>query len=541
MTVAALHRLSARVPLRVKLIAAMLALVLAGLAVIGVAGVSVLRSHLIARADEQLRQATARLVDQLSRPLVDPDGRIMLRVPADMYGQVRAPDGTVRTETQAPWITGSPRLPEDLGGRYDEPFTVSDTGGGPSWRVMAVPVVGGGSVVVGVSLGEADRTVRRLIAIDLVVGVTVLLVLVGAGVWMVSASLRPLEAIEETAEAIAAGDLSRRVPHAEPGTEVGRLSRSLNGMLAQIEAAFRARQISEAAARESERRMRRFIADAGHELRTPLTAIRGFAELYRQGAARTPEEIDRLLGRIEDTAARMGLLVEDLLLLARLDRQRPLRLSPVDLLAVAAESVQEIRAVAPDRTVELSVEGGMAYQVMGDEPRLRQILGNLLKNAVTHTPAGTPVEVRLRPGTSAERHELHARGAPPGTPAVVCEVIDTGPGLTREQAHRVFERFYRAEESRSRQDGGTGLGLAIVAALVAAHNGVVQLETAPGRGAAFRVILPLWEEGVQPDDPPPVPEADRAPPSTAPRPPHGPSPADDPGPSTDPRTPDGRR
>ncbi|WP_119726896.1 sensor histidine kinase [Thermomonospora amylolytica] len=504
MTVAALHRLSDRTPLRVRLIAAVLTLVLVGLAMISVAGVSVLRGYLTDRADEQLRMTTERLVDQIARPLVGPDGRVVLRVPADMYGQIRAPDGTVQTETRAPWITGSPRVPADLDGRYGEPFTVPGTGDGASWRVMAAPLEGGGSVVVGVSLDEADRTVRRLIAIDLMVGLAVLLVLAGVGVWVVRASLRPLEAIEETAGAIAAGDLSRRVPHADPRTEVGRLGGSLNGMLAQIEAAFRARQISEGAARESERRMRRFVADAGHELRTPLTAIRGFAELYRQGAARTPAEVDRLIGRIEDAAARMGLLVEDLFLLARLDRQRPLELSPVDLLAVAAESVQEIRVVAPDRRIDLSVEGGMAYQVMGDEPRLRQVLGNLLKNAVTHTPAGTPVEVRLRPGTPAERHLLQTRGAPPGTPAVVCEVIDTGPGLTREQAHRVFERFYRADESRSREDGGTGLGLAIVAALVAAHNGVVQLETAPGQGATFRVLLPLWG-----DDPPRPPRAGR--------------------------------
>jgi len=314
----------------------------------------------------------------------------------------------------------------------------------------------------------------------------VLAVLVVLGVWVVRASLRPLAAVEETAGAIATGDLSRRVPEGDPRTEMGRLGRSLNTMLGQIEAAFGARAESEAAARRSEEtalrseeRMRRFIADASHELRTPLTAIRGFAEFYRQGAARSPAELDRLIGRIEETASRMGLLVEDLLLLARLDRQRPIERRPVDLLAVAADSVQEARVLAPDRKIDLSVEGGLAYQVRGDEPRLRQVLGNLLANAIAHTPEGTPVEVRLAPGT--------LRGAP----AALVAVADQGPGLSPEQAERVFERFYRADEARSRDYGGAGLGLAIVAALVAAHDGVVEADSTPGEGATFRVVLPL--------------------------------------------------
>jgi two-component system OmpR family sensor kinase len=223
--------------------------------------------------------------------------------------------------------------------------------------------------------------------------------------------------------------------------------------------------------------MRRFVADASHELRTPLTAIRGFAEFYRQGAARSPAETDRLIGRIEDSASRMGLLVEDMLLLARMDRQRPLERRPVDLLAVAADAVHEARVIAPDRHVELSVHGDVAYQVLGDEPRLRQVLGNLLANALTHTPDGTPVEVRLSTGALAE------------IPVVICEVTDQGPGLASDEASRIFERFYRADAARSQ--GGTGLGLAIVAALVASHGGTVEVDTAPGQGATFRIALPL--------------------------------------------------
>jgi signal transduction histidine kinase len=311
---------------------------------------------------------------------------------------------------------------------------------------------------------------------------------VGAAV--VRASLRPLVEMEQTARSIAAGDLTRRVPDRDPRTEVGRLGRALNTMLAQIEAAFGARAASEAsarrseeAARRSEDRMRRFVADASHELRTPLTTIRGFAELYRQGATREPAELDRLMRRIEDQAARMGLLVEDLLLLARLDQQRPLERLPVDLLALAADAVSDARAVAPDRRIELVLgddgDRGDALVVLGDAERLRQVLANLVDNALTHTPAGSPVEVRV------------GGAALDGRPGAAVEVVDHGQGLTPEQTERVFERFYRADPARSRAAGGTGLGLAIVAALVAAHDGQVRVDSLPGHGARFRVVLPL--------------------------------------------------
>jgi two-component system OmpR family sensor kinase len=256
-------------------------------------------------------------------------------------------------------------------------------------------------------------------------------------------------------------------------------------MLAQIEAAFRARAASEATARRSEERMRRFVADASHELRTPLTTIRGFAELYRQGATRDAGELDRLMRRIEDQAARMGLLVEDLLLLARLDQQRPLNRRPVDLLALAAEAVNDARAVAPDRPIELQLTngdggtGGGPLVVLGDQDRLRQVIANLMSNALTHTPAGSPIE--LRAGNRRDDGGSHA----------AIEVVDHGPGLTQEQTERVFERFYRADQARTRAHGGTGLGLSIVAALVAAHGGTVEVRSVPGQGASFRVLLPL--------------------------------------------------
>ncbi|MCP2343682.1 sensor histidine kinase [Actinomadura rupiterrae] len=490
---ARVRRTYQRVPLRVKLVVGMLVLVALGLTVMGAAGSAALRGYMIQQADVQV-QGTAEKV----RSLIIGHRNMNYRVPDNMVVQI----WTVPTEagpTNEALGSGvdsrtSPAFgTRDLAHRVGEISTVTGKDRSTKWRVLAFTEPNGDIVVIGRNLKDVHDTVRQLVTIDITVGILVLGGLGALAALVVSASLRPLRTMEATAEAIARGDLSRRVPDADPATEVGRLGASFNSMLGQIEAAFGAQARSEAAARRSEEaarrseenalrseeRMRRFVADASHELRTPLTAIRGFAEFYRQGAARTPEELDRLIGRIEETAARMGLLVEDLLLLARLDRQRPVERRPVDLLAVAADAVQETRVVAPDRPIDLDVEGSIAYQILGDEPRLRQVLGNLLTNAVVHTPDGSAIEVRLRPGTLN------------GAPAAVCEIADHGPGLNPEQAERVFERFYRADKARSREDGGTGLGLAIVAALVAAHEGRVEVDAGPGTGATFRVILPL--------------------------------------------------
>ena len=383
-----------------------------------------------------------------------------------------------------------------------------------------------------------------------------------------------------TAGEIAKGHLDHRVPEGDPRTEVGSLGRSLNAMLAQIERAFHAQEESEQAAHESEERMRRFIADASHELRTPLTTIRGFAAHYRMrggaGAGRRgvngggggrsedqeqssrtdavvpqsangsavagltsegpsrgvepgssspdgmpPEELDHLIGRVEAEATRMGLLVEDLLTLARLDQQRPLNLAPVDLLTLAADAVQDARIVSPGRPIDLVVAPGTAFLVDGDEQRLRQVLGNLVNNAITHTPAGTPVRVKIGAGTLPSPEERQPGGASSanGTgfaggagsaaaaddrpvPAVVLDVEDDGPGMPAEQAQRVFERFYRADAARNRASGGTGLGLAIVAGLVNAHGGTVSVRTAPGQGADFQVRLPLSPDALASADDP---------------------------------------
>jgi len=393
-------------------------------------------------------------------------------------------------------------------------MTVSALSGGHRWRIMAFPTTFdtpngqvSGTMLVGTDVSPVYDTIGTLAHIDLIVSGVVLVALAIVGIAIVRTSLRPLTDIELTAEAFAAGDLSRRVPDRDPRTEVGRLGRSLNAMLAQVEAAFHAREKSEAAARWSEERMRQFVADASHELRTPLTAIRGYAEYYRQrggaanggrhaltagselspavGGALTEPDVDRIMQRVEQESARMGVLVEDMLLLARLDQQRPLERRPVDLLTLAADAVQDARMIAPQRKIELMVGKGAAFLVLGDEQRLRQVIGNLMSNALSHTPDGTPIDVRIF---------THGPDGRLPVPSVTLEVDDHGPGLNKEQADRVFERFYRADQARRRKTGGAGLGLAIVSALVTAHDGAVGVDTAQGSGATFWITLPLAAE-----------------------------------------------
>jgi signal transduction histidine kinase len=471
-------RLSGRTPLRVKLVAAVLALVALALVAVSVASVSAMRGYLLARTDQQLT-SVARLVSHVATQPGYEGG-----VPVTGPYRVQLHDATGRTiwqSTRQLWrpVESDPDVPANadwLAAHTGRSVTVHAVTGDVRWRVHVEPA-GTGYAVATADLRDVARTTGRLIGVEIVVGSIVLVLVAGLGVAIVRASLRSLVNIEHTAEAIAAGDLSRRVPEVDPRTEVGGLGNALNGMLSQIEMAFRAQSESEATARESEERMRRFVADASHELRTPLSVIRGFAEYYRQRDDVERAELDRLISRVEDEAVRMGVLVDDLLLLARLDQQRPLARRPADLLALAADAVQDARVLDPGREITLSVRGGSAFIVTGDDVRLRQIIGNLVNNALQHTPAGTPVEVVMGSGRLRD------------APAAVLEVVDSGPGMSPEAAERVFERFYRADPARSR--GGTGLGLSIVAGLVAAHGGTVEVETTPGAGATFRVVLPL--------------------------------------------------
>jgi two-component system OmpR family sensor kinase len=575
----ALRQLPGRIPLRIKLITAVLALVAIALLTISIVGVSFLRSYLLRQSDASLasitpsyayRQVTycmngsntcpAPGAPGLSVAWVPEDGRSITPVLVPAPSSLRS--GTPLQSQPEPaiqpvlhWLIYHP----------GQPATVPATSGNHLWRVAgyqasiatpAGPVAG--DIIVGLDVTNVYRTLDKLVSLDFIVSGAVIVALAVVGITIVRTSLRPLTDIEYTARAIAAGDLSRRVPDRDPHTEVGRLGRSLNKMLAQIEAAFYAREQSEAAARRSEERMRRFVADASHELRTPLTAIRGYAEYYRQrggmangtaatgtaatgtaatgtaatvppapapGRAASPEQaakspdaasrhlttvdMDRIMERVEQESSRMGGLVEDMLLLARLDQQRPVDRRPVDLLTLAADAVQDARMIAPSRKIELTVGKGTAFLVLGDEARLRQVISNLMSNALTHTPDGTEIQVRLLAGQAQTPPPGEAppgeappagHGYEPPAPTVVLEVADQGPGMTAEQADRVFERFYRADQARGRHTGGTGLGLAIVQALVSAHGGTVTVATVPGQGTTFRITLPLAPEAHAPQE-----------------------------------------
>jgi two-component system OmpR family sensor kinase len=465
--------------LRTRMVLAIATLAAVGIIVTDVVGVVMLRNQLIQRIDDQLRQARGGVHAQIVR------GGASRRGP---FG----PD----VRFLAYYADGRPFLPPadddpPLGGFASlrshadgKPYTVG------GWRVLVTTLaeipVGPRYAVNAVSLAEIGGTQNQLLLIDLSVS-TLVLVLIGlAAATVVRLGLRPLTRMEHTASVIAGGDLSRRVEKTDPHTEAGRLGIALNAMLGQIESALAARTASE-------QRLRQFLADASHELRTPLTSIQGFAELYRRGGAQPGPALDEAMGRIESEAARMALLVGDLMLLARMDEERPLERHPVDLLEVAADAVRDAHARAPQRPVRLDPPAHPPV-VDGDEPRLRQVVTNLVANALQHTPAGTPITIRvglgpLRP--DAESVAAVGEAPPPGPPVAVLEVADAGPGLEPGQAARVFERLYRADPSRARAGGGAGLGLAIVAAIVVAHRGRVELWTAPGAGAVFRVILPV--------------------------------------------------
>ncbi|MGU3499943.1 sensor histidine kinase [Mycobacterium sp. C31M] len=467
------------VPLRVGLVAATLVLVAIGLLASGIAVTSIMRHTEIERVDDTLLEASggwARAPMAFAAPLQDPNPA---HPPTNFY--VRGTDGDGRVQLAINDSSAEPILPPD-NNVGPEPVTVGSVdGSGVQWRAVTVRGPDGELTTVAIDLTDVESSVRALVWSQAGIGAAVLLVLGVVGYAFVQRSLRPLAEVEETAAAIADGELDRRVPQRDPRTEVGRLSLALNGMLAQIQRAMASSAESAELAQQSEERMRRFIADASHDLRTPLTTIRGYAELYRQGAARDTE---MLMGRIESEAGRMGLLVEDLLLLARLDEQRPLDQRRVDLLALASDAVHDAQTVAPGRRIDVEVfDGPGTPEVLGDEARLRQVFSNLMSNALQHTPESARVTVRV--GTENDE--------------AVIEVCDEGPGMNPQDAQRVFERFYRADTSRTRTSGGSGLGLSIVDSLVLAHGGTVAVETAPGRGCRFRVALPrIVEVAAQP-------------------------------------------
>jgi two-component system, OmpR family, sensor kinase len=460
--------------LRARLLAVLAVLAIVGLFVADVATYAALRSFLTNRVDSSLAVSA----DALTRPLshgFPPDRGDFYQLASTTPGifiQFRSESGSVvysLASRQSDGTLSEPKLPKsmpELGNDGSATFTTSALSGGGEFRTLIERLPFGGLVIVAAPLDDVDATLHRLFLIELLVSIAVVAAIVALGLWLVRVSLRPLRKIEDTAAAIAAGDLSRRIEDANPRTEVGRLGGALNTMLGQIEEAFTERTASE-------QRLRRFVADASHELRTPLSAVQAYAELFERGARDRPEDLARAMAGIERESQRMGVLVDDLLLLARLDQGRPLEREPVDVAELAAEAVDAARTLEPERPIELVAPDELV--VVGDPARLRQVLDNLLANVRAHTPprAGVTVRVARSDGRAA------------------IEIADQGPGLTEDQAVRVFERFYRADPSRSRDGGGSGLGLSIVSAIAAAHGGSATVDSQAGRGATFKVDLPL--------------------------------------------------
>jgi two-component system OmpR family sensor kinase len=466
--------------LRTRLVAILAALVLAGLAISSFATYKSLESFLLHRTDAQLRDSA----EPVSHILLSNDsvaGGLTADLPVSTYGEIRTTGGKVvasKAITQYGKVTIKPQLPASIGrDDINAPFTTGAVNSADqSFRTLISKTVLNGPlgstdayVIIAIPLTDVTGTLHRLLLVELVVALAILAALAGATWWVVRRELKPLERMGETATSIAGGDLDRRVEPAEEATEVGRLGLALNGMLARIETAMKARSASE-------ERLRRFLADASHELRTPLTSIRGYAELFRHGAAERPDDLEVSMRRIEEEAARMGVLVDDLLLLAHMDETRPALFEDIDLSELVRDAASDARAVAPDRRVNADVNGVMT--VKGDTDRLREAIGNLVGNAISHTPPGTDIDLFL------ERRDRLAQ----------VTVADRGPGLDPEAAEHAFERFWRSAPNRERGPSGSGLGLSIVAAIVQVHGGTVSAGNREGGGATFRMQLPLAEE-----------------------------------------------
>ena len=395
-----------------------------------------------------------RVPTSTSVTLIDPFGNIIGGIGGDL-----------NTNQINDYVKGL--LPGEIASHGDRPFTIEAPGA--DFRVVTQVLPSAlGSVVVAQSLTDFDKTTHRVGLVLFFIYLLVLVVIAFASRQVIRISLKPLEDVEETAELIAAGDLSARLPDAKPDTEVGRLVLSLNQMLARIEESFAIKE-------ESESKLRRFIADASHELRTPLTAIRGFAELHRQGAVPNGEPTKELLGRIENESVRMGTLVEDLLLLARLDQSRQMEMKPVNLSKVVSECVASARAAGPTHPITISSTIDEAF-ALGDETRIYQVITNLLTNARVHTPIGTSIEVALDQSDDG----------------LTIAVTDHGNGLSKDDQARIFERFFRVDPSRQRNSSeGSGLGLSIVDAVMRAHGGRVSVTSEDGKGATFTLFFPL--------------------------------------------------
>ncbi len=454
-----------------------------------------LKGYLVRQVDAQLTNIAGGTISRLARAGIDPnydDGSTAQSQSSTPQFQTLRPLRGVPTATAVTLLDPSGAVLGQLGGDISsggsqatfsgmtlaqiaatkgKPFTVHTDNPNSSTRALAFVLPSNlGSVVISVSLNSVEKTLHELSFVFFLIGLAVLLMIGLISRLLISLSLKPLLEVEVIAAAIAGGDLSARLPELHPATEVGRLTKSLNTMLGRIEESFTQKNASES-------KLRRFVADASHELRTPLTAIRGFAELHRQGAVSGEANTKELIGRIEKESIRMGSLVEDLLLLARMDEARPHSLEPVDLTHLIQESAASARAAGPDHPITIHVPDDL--YVLGDSKRIHQALANLLANARTHTPAGTPIEINAM---SNEKE-------------TTISVKDSGPGLSESDQSRIFERFFRVDPSRARHAGeGSGLGLSIVDAVMKAHGGSVSVESIPGSGATFTLHFPINSE-----------------------------------------------
>ena len=529
--------------LRTKMTTVSVLLLTLGLLVAGLGSLSVLRSYLTEDADAKINN----VIPQVDSSVIDldeeSDGSLSCVVAPLMLTTyfIGAVDETGNLMCSN--RTGSdphPATDELLNVNtwpQDGAITVDSDPGAGHWRVVSAPrsTTSGHflSVVVGYNMKDIDGVISRYAAIFMFFGLTVVILGGALTRLLVTSTFNPLREVEATAARFAAGDFTQRLGGATQNTEVGRLNRSLNAMLSQIDRAFadRAKTIDQ---------MRRFVGDASHELRTPLVSVRGYAELYRMGALQKPEDVAQAMERIEKEAIRMGELVTDLLELARIDEAKPLQLTEVDLVPLASDAALDAMASSPDREVRVVVTevgppelvlpedpdaadptrpsslatGPIAFAgatfarlrrrprvikpeaadngqvaaagaapralVLAEENKIRQVITNLMGNAMRFSPAGTPIEIGVQADTSQG--------------LAIISVIDHGEGIPPQIRDKIFQRFWRADSSRNRDTGGSGLGLAIVASIVAAHKGEVEVVETPGGGATFRVILPLLQD-----------------------------------------------
>jgi two-component system, OmpR family, sensor kinase len=470
------------VSLRTRLLAGLIALTAVFLVVMGAVSTLVLGKLEQDELNSGLRLVVQQPVSQIAKGSSG-FAAAYLSVRTGAYGEL-TPDSAAGQELRQFLATLAGKAPaqvlaslQSLGVR-GQPFDLA-SGGAPAlraaWRPVSVTTLAGNGVLspgrnvilVGQSATDIGSHVRGLVLTELITGGALLAILAICGSWLIGRGLAPLDGMASRADLItSSGDLTARMPDPGDRHEAGRLASAINTMMDRIQQAFSARL-------QSEQKVRQFAADASHELRTPLTTIRGYAELYRQGAL-GPDELPNAMRRIEQEADRMSMLVAELLELARLDRASSLTLTETDLAAIALDAVADARAVEPDRPVTAEVPAGLV--VMADEARIRQVLANLLGNVRAHTPAATPATVRVYG---------HGGGA-------VLEVTDDGPGMSEQEAARAFDRFYRgARGGEPNGDGpGSGLGLSIAQAIAVAHGGYARLRSAPGAGTTVRLWIP---------------------------------------------------